>query len=83
MNLEQFASRGLKAQLTLDALLPPKKRKPSVKRMHMIDAGCNDCEGKPYTAKFKCARCGLVSKWQTCETIKEVRQGIPCPNCNP
>jgi DNA-directed RNA polymerase subunit RPC12/RpoP len=54
-----------------------------VRRMHMVDAGPNQDVGPTHVAKYRCARCGTESEWQTANTISEIRRGIPCPKCNP
>lgn len=58
------------------------QKRSRVKRMHMIDAGCNPCEGYPHIAKFKCSRCESVSEWLAFRTISEIRKGIECQKCN-
>lgn len=55
---------------------------PRVVRMHVIDAGVNDCAGDPIVVQYRCSRCNYESEWMTARTDTEVKRGIPCPNCN-
>lgn len=52
-----------------------------VRRMHMIDAGPNQCVGPAHVAKYRC-KCGHESDWETADTLAEIRRGVPCPVCN-
>ena len=62
----------------LTLLDPPVRTR--IKRMQMVDAGCNPC-GPGDIAQFECKRCGEQSEWLQC-SASEIRRGIPCPKCN-
>lgn len=50
-------------------------RAPTIKRMHVIDAG-DKC------IRFKCGHCGHDTGWIVDEwTVTENRRGHPCPSC--
>lgn len=51
-------------------------RKPSVKRMHVADAGSG-------MIKFHCPHCGHNTGWTVdMHTISENKRGLPCPECS-
>ncbi|WP_353474816.1 hypothetical protein PVT71_14705 [Salipiger sp. H15] len=57
-------------------------RSPTVKRMHVADAG--HLPGGAPGIRFECGQCGhdtgwIVDHW----TVAENRRGQPCPTCNP
>lgn len=51
-------------------------RKPSIKRMHVYDAGID-------VIQFLCGHCGHLTDWQVdTHTVAENKRGLPCPKCN-
>jgi len=55
-------------------------RSPSVKRMHVVDAGNGPgCK----VIQFECGHCGHDTGWieDKC-SVTENKRGMPCPECN-